>query len=78
MTSSGPTTVMSLGSGFGASGEFVVSSFFDVFAEVSLDGGPFMAGPERTFVLTPEPGSASLLFLGLIGVAAELRRRVRG
>lgn len=70
-TSSGPTTVMPSGS------EFVVSSFFDVFAELSVDGGLFVAGPQRTFVLTPEPGSASLLILGLVGVAGELRRRAR-
>lgn len=67
---SGPTTVAPSGGGF------VVDSFFDVFTELSIDGGPFVAGPMRTFVLTPEPGSASLLALGLLGVAAELRRRI--
>ena len=56
--------------------DFLVSSFFDVFAEISIDHGSFMPGPERTFVLTPEPGSASLLLLGLLGVAEKLRRRI--
>lgn len=70
-TSSGPTTVAASGSGF------MVSSFFDVFAEISIDGGPFVPGPMRTFTLTPEPGSVSLLAVGLVTVAGELRRRVR-
>lgn len=36
---------------------FRISSFFDVFVELSLDGGPSMAGPERvaSLVETPEP-----------------------
>jgi PEP-CTERM motif len=76
MTTSGPTTVSELASQF-PDGEFRVSSFFDVFAEISLDHGAFMPGPERTFTLTPEPGSISLLALGLLGVAGELRRRLR-
>lgn len=72
MTSSGQTTVAPSGS------DFRIHSFFDVFVELSLDGGPFVAGPPRTVTLvSPEPGSASMLALGLIGVAAELRRRVR-
>jgi hypothetical protein len=71
-TSSGPTTVESTG------GMYTVSSFFDVFAEISIDGGPFIPGPMRTFTLTPEPGSISLLALGVLGVAGELRRRARG
>ena len=69
----GSTTISAAGS------DFAVSSFFDVFAEVSIDGAPFVAGPERTFTLTPEPGTVSLMALGLVGVASrELRRRVRG
>ena len=72
-TSSGPTTITQVVSGFR------VSSFFDVFAEISIDHGAFVAGPERTFTLTPEPGTVSLMALGLAGVTAgELRRRIRG
>jgi hypothetical protein len=71
MTSSGPTMISSFGS------DFLVSSFFDVFAEISIDHGSFMPGPPRTFTLTPEPGSISLLALGVLGVAGELRRRAR-
>jgi hypothetical protein len=37
---------------------FQFSSFFDVFPELSIDGGPFVPGPERVATLgeTPEPG----------------------
>ena len=69
VSSSGPTTVMRLSRQF-PDGEFQASSFFDVFAEISLDLGPFMAGPTRTFTLTPEPGSISLLALEVLGVTA--------
>jgi hypothetical protein len=70
MTSSGPTTVVSFDSHF-PDGEFQVSSFFDVFADISLDYGAYMAGPMRTFTLTPEPGSITLMALGVLGVAAS-------
>ncbi|HVP55655.1 MAG TPA: PEP-CTERM sorting domain-containing protein [Candidatus Eisenbacteria bacterium] len=78
MTSSGPTTVMTLDIA-APDGEFQVSSFFDVFTELSLDHGQFVPGPQRTFTLMPipEPGSISLLALGVAGVAGELRRRLR-
>lgn len=70
-TSSGNTTVSQQGS------DFRISSFFDVFTEISIDHGNFIQGPERHFVLTtPEPGSASLLLLGLLSAAGEIRRRM--
>ncbi|MGA9566901.1 MAG: PEP-CTERM sorting domain-containing protein [Candidatus Korobacteraceae bacterium] len=72
MTSSGPTTVAQFGS------DFQITSFFDVFAEISLDSGPFMPAPSsRTFTLTPEPGSISLMALGLLGVGGQVWRRLR-
>jgi len=77
MSSSGPTTVEPAGSRF-PDGEFRITSFFDVFAEISIDHGAFVPGPERTFTLmTPEPGSISLLALGVLGVLGKLRQRLR-
>jgi hypothetical protein len=70
-TSMGPTTVWAP-----PGTPYAVSSFFDVFAEISIAGGPFMPGLPRTLTLTtPEPSSAPLLVLALVGVAGELRRR---
>jgi hypothetical protein len=50
LPSTGVTTVQQL-----SSNTWQVSSFFDVFAELSIDGGPFVPGPERTASLAPEP-----------------------
>ena len=62
---------------------YEVDSFFDVWPEVSLDGGPFIPGPMRTAKLTspeaviPEPSSVGFALFGLAGVAvlSTLRRR---
>jgi len=58
---------------------FRISSFFDVFAELSIDKGPFVPGPERTLNLaTPEPASAALLLAGCVFAGAlKLRQRLR-
>jgi hypothetical protein len=62
-------------------GLYQVSSFFDVFAELSLDSGPFVPGPMRSSTLTtalPEPGTAALAILGLLGlIGTASRRRAR-
>jgi hypothetical protein len=42
-----------------------VSSFFDVFAELSIDNGAFVPGPERMASLAPEPASYLLIGAGL-------------
>jgi len=66
--STGQTTITPLGPG----GPFEVSSFFDVFAELSIDGGPFIPGPPHHTVLSaavPEPGSSGLAVFGLMGLA---------
>ena len=74
--STGQTTINEV-----SPGQYMVTSFFDIFAELSLDGGPFTAGPERIADLTgvPEPGSTGLAGLGLLlGLAGlTLRRRLR-
>jgi hypothetical protein len=58
--STGVTTVDQLS---GTSWE--ISSFFDVFAELSIDGGPFIPGPGRTASLAPEPAYYLPLAAGL-------------
>lgn len=53
--STGMTSVDQISSGPDV---FEISSFFDVFVDLSIDGGMFMPGPERvaSLVETPEPG----------------------
>ena len=71
-SSTGQTTITNVG---GTPTEFRITSFFDVFTELSVDGGAYVPGPERTATLgvTPEPA-----YFGAIGVlvAAMLLRRV--
>lgn len=59
----------------GIEGEFFIDSFFDVFAELSIDGGPFIPGPVRQAVLqgVPEPGASGLVLVGLAGLALRAR-----
>ncbi|HKD10172.1 MAG TPA: PEP-CTERM sorting domain-containing protein [Bryobacteraceae bacterium] len=73
-TSDGVTSVNEIGRS-----KFLIGSFFDVFAELSIDGGPFVPGPPRVLDLgTPEPSSASLILGGcLMGGALLTRRRLR-
>lgn len=79
MASTGVTTINQVSPG----GMYQVSSFFDVFAELSLDNGPFVPGPERHATVgaaTPEPGSLGLAGLGLLvlaGITSRARRSVR-
>ena len=59
---------------------FWVSSFFDVFAEISLDGGrtwiPQSNGPTPvSLVATPEPASFALVAAGCLAAALWRRRR---
>ena len=58
-------------------GQFRVDSFFDVFAELSIDGGPFVPGPVRQADLVPEPGTFIPAFLGIACAAVSLRRTRR-
>ena len=63
-----PTTV--------GSSPFMISSFFDVFTELSIDGGQsWNPGQSSTHIeLMPEPGSLSLAAIVSIGL---LKRRKR-
>jgi hypothetical protein len=61
---------------------FTVDSFFDVFTELSLDGGstwiPQTTGPTRVTLMpdVPEPSTAGLLAIGGLAVLVLRRRRL--
>ena len=73
----GQTTITDLGSG-----QFRIDSFFDVFTELSLDGGnnwipssgPDQGGTVMTLETMPEPASLFLLGTGLIAGAYRWRK----
>ena len=68
--STGQTDILDLGGGL-----YHIDSFFDVFTELSVDGGAsWIASDDRTrMYLTPEPATLAVLALGAI--AALIRRR---
>ncbi|MFN0010791.1 MAG: hypothetical protein ACKVS8_04010 [Phycisphaerales bacterium] len=70
LQSLGKTEITDIGGGM-----FFIDSFFDVFTELSLDGGQTWIPSDGSveMVLHPTPGAAGLLALG--GLAAARRRR---
>jgi hypothetical protein len=58
---------------------FRVDSFFDVWTELSIDGGPFVPGPVHHTTLTgvPEPGTVMLAGFGVLALLAGRIRRAR-
>jgi hypothetical protein len=73
-SSTGQTTITNIG---GNPNMWRFGSYFDIYTEISVDGGSFVPGPERVAQLgvTPEPA-----YFGIIGVllaAIMVRRAVR-
>jgi hypothetical protein len=78
LPSLGQTSIQPQGS------RYRIDSFFDVFTELSINGGPWIPNdalsaygpPGSTHVdLVPEPASVALLVIGLLGFAGLARRR---
>ncbi|MCI0332130.1 MAG: PEP-CTERM sorting domain-containing protein [Planctomycetes bacterium] len=81
LPSLGKSSITDIGGGL-----YHIDSFFDVFTELSLDGGaswipnsepnPYGPGGSTRVVLgIPEPASVALLALGLLGACGLVRRR---
>ena len=73
--SNGQTTTVNIGGG-----QYQIDSFFDVFTELTIDGGatwmPSTSGSGHISLQgVPEPANVSLLVLGLLGVAGRRCRK---
>jgi hypothetical protein len=78
LPSLGRTSIGDLGGGL-----YEIESFFDVYTELSVGGGPFMAmdplpsGHYPQMTLCPEPGTMLLAGLGLLGLLLRMRKARR-
>ncbi len=75
--SDGDTTISANGNG-----TYHITSYFDIFTELSLNGGPIEepvgGGSVHVDLEAPEPASLSLLAAALAGLGLVRRRRHRG
>ena len=73
LASTGQSSVTSIGGGL-----YHIDSFFDVFTELSIDGGnSWIPSTSSThIVLSPEPTSLILVGVGLVCLAGKRRRRL--
>jgi len=73
LPSTGQTTITDIGGGL-----YHIDSFFDVFTELSLDGGtnwiPNSGGPTHVVLGIPEPASVVLMGVALVGLLSWRRR----
>ena len=80
LPSTGEHTLSPMAPMGGMPGMLKIDSFFDVFTELSLDGGMTWheaSGPLRMTItnITPEPGTAGLALLGAAVLGTRRRRR---
>jgi len=73
LASTGQTSITPIGGG-----QFQISSFFDVFTELSLDGGQTWTPSTGSahVELVPEPGSMLLVAAGMLALIARKHRPV--
>jgi len=75
IASTGETTVTPEPPPPAAPKNFIIASYFDVYAELKIDNGPFVPGPPRMANLAPEP--SYYLLTGCMLAALIIRRIMR-